>query len=103
MTNAPGRPSSWSHILPVSRRRLGLRNDAAIVSSLPRYDLERISARTLAISIEDDLFGTFDGARYSAEHIPRGRFIGYPTGGHLWIGHHQEIMTEITGFLRQEE
>ncbi len=91
------------YILPVSRRRLGLRNDAAIVSSLPRYDLERISARTLVFSVEDDLFGTFDGARYSAEHIPKARFIGYPSGGHLWIGHHREIMAEITGFLREEE
>ena len=90
------------YILPVSRRRLGLRNDAAIISSLPRYDLERISAPTLAVSMEDDLFGTFDGARYSADHIPKARFIGYPTGGHLWIGHHQEIMAEIAGFLRQE-
>jgi hypothetical protein len=53
--------------------------------------------------MEDDLFGTFDGARYSADHIPKARFIGYPTGGHLWIGHHQEIMAEIAGFLRQEE
>ncbi len=91
------------HILPVSRRRLGLRNDAAIISSLPRYDLERISAPTLAVSMEDDLFGTFDGAHYSADHIPKARFIGYTTGGHLWIGHHQEIMAEIAGFLRQEE
>src|SRR5438093_800969 len=30
------------HILPVSPRRLGLFNDAAIASSLQRYDLERI-------------------------------------------------------------
>jgi len=90
-------------ILPVSRRRLGLRNDAEIVSSLPRYDLEGISARTLVMSVEDDLFGTFEGARYTAEHIPRARFIGYPSGGHLWIGRHREIMAEVAGFLREKE
>jgi pimeloyl-ACP methyl ester carboxylesterase len=91
-----------TYILPVSCRRQGLLNDASIVSELPRYELERISAPTLIMSFEDDLFGTYDGARYSAEHIPGARFIGYPTGGHLWVGHHKEVMAEIAGFLREE-
>lgn len=88
------------HILPVTPRRLGMLNDAAVVSSLPRYELERIAAPTLAISVADDLYGTFDGARYSAEHVPNARFVGYPTGGHLWVGHHQEVVSEITSFLK---
>jgi pimeloyl-ACP methyl ester carboxylesterase len=89
-----------AHILPVSLRRLGLRNDALVTGSLPRYDLERIAAPTLVISLADDLFGTYDGARYSAEHIPRARFIGFQTGGHLWVGHQKEVLAEIAGFLR---
>lgn len=88
------------HILPVSPRRLGLLNDAAVTSALPRYELERIAVPTLILSAADDLFGTFDGARYSAEHIPRARFIGYPSGGHLWVGHQQEVMSEIAGLLK---
>jgi len=88
------------HTLPVSRRRPGLLNDAAIISSLQRYDLERISAPTLAISVADDLYGTFDGARYTARHIRRARFIGYPSGGHMWIGHQQDVLNEITRFLK---
>ena len=48
----------------------------------------------------DDLFGTYDGARYSAEHIPRARFISYPSGGHLWVGHQKEVMAEIAAFLK---
>jgi pimeloyl-ACP methyl ester carboxylesterase len=89
-----------AHILPVSRRRLGLGNDARVTGSLPRYDLERIAAPTLVISLQDDLFGTYDGARYSAEHIPRARFIGYQSGGHLWVGHQREVLAEIADFLR---
>jgi 2-hydroxy-6-oxonona-2,4-dienedioate hydrolase len=88
------------HILPVSRRRLGLLNDAAVTASLPRYELERITTPTLVISLADDLFGTFDGARYTAEHVPGARFIGYPSGGHVWVGHQQEVMSEIAAFLR---
>jgi len=88
------------HILPVSPRRLGLLNDATVTSTLPRYELERIAVPTLIISLNDDLFGTFDGARYSAQHIPRARFVGYPTGGHLWVGRQKEVMSEIAGFLK---
>lgn len=88
------------HILPVSPRRLGLLNDAAITSSLPRYELEKISAPTLIMSVADDLYGTFDGARYSAEHIPRAHFVGYPSGGHLSVGHQKETAAEIASFLK---
>ena len=88
-------------ILPVSRRRLGLLNDAAVISTLPRYQLERISVPTLVLSVADDLFGTFEAARYSASHIPHARFVGYATGGHLWVGHHQEVLSEIAAFLKQ--
>jgi len=91
------------HILPVSPRRLGLVNDAAVTSSLPRYELEKITARTLVISAADDLFGTFDGARYTAAHIPRARFIGYTSGGHLWVGHQQELMSEVEAFLKERQ
>jgi 2-hydroxy-6-oxonona-2,4-dienedioate hydrolase len=89
------------HILPVSPRRLGLLNDAAVTSSLVRYELEKIAAPTLAISTADDLYGTFDGARYAAEHVSHGRFVGYPNGGHMLVGHDAEARSEITAFLNE--
>lgn len=89
------------HILPVTPRRLGLLNDAAVTISLPRYELERIAVPTLAISVADDLYGTFDGARYSAEHIPRARFVAYPSGGHMLVGHKEDVVSEIAAFLKQ--
>jgi pimeloyl-ACP methyl ester carboxylesterase len=88
------------HILPVRPRRLGLLNDAAVVSSIPRYPLERITAPTLAISTADDLYGTFEPARFTADHVPHARFIGYPTGGHMLVGHDEETSAAILAFLR---
>jgi pimeloyl-ACP methyl ester carboxylesterase len=89
------------HLQPVSLRRPGLLNDAAITPFVPRYELERIIAPTLVVGIADDLYRTFDGARYTAEHVPDARFISYPTGGHIWVGHQNEIMSEIVGFLKR--
>jgi pimeloyl-ACP methyl ester carboxylesterase len=89
-----------SHILPVSPRRAGLLNDARVVSTLPRFDLEKIVVPTLAISAADCGYGTFNGAKYTAEHIPNARFIGYPNGGHMLVGWNDAAEKEIVAFLK---
>lgn len=89
-------------ILPVSQREKGIWNDATIGRALPRYDLERIHVPTLLISAEDDLYGTFPGARYTAEHVPGARLVGYPTGGHLLLGHWKEACAQVIGFLSRK-
>ena len=87
------------HLLPFSARRLGVLNDAANENPLPRYELERIAAPTLILSAADDMYGTYDGARYSAEHISHARFISYPTGGHVLVGRYEQAMSEVVSFL----
>ena len=59
-----------------------------------------ISTPILAISLEDDLFGTHDAARYTAEHIPDSKFVSYPDGGHIWVGRHTQVIEEIATFLQ---
>jgi hypothetical protein len=51
--------------------------------------------------VADDLYGTFDGARYTADHVPRARFIGYPSGGHMLVGHAAEANSQIAAFLKE--
>jgi 2-hydroxy-6-oxonona-2,4-dienedioate hydrolase len=87
------------HVLPISLRRQGLHNDVAVIAALERYDLERIAVPTLAVSAADDLFATLDGTRYTAAHIAGARLIAYPNGGHLLVGHQDELVTELVAFL----
>ena len=87
------------HILPISEREKGIWNDATISPSVPRYDLERIGVPTLLLSAEDDLYGTFRSARYTAEHIAGARFVNFPTGGHLLLGHWREACAQVARFL----
>jgi len=89
--------------LPISQRRNGLLNEAIVIPSLQRYELERINVPTLAISCADDLFGTYDAARYTADQIAGARFVGFPTGGHLWVGHQERVTDEIAAFLKPNE
>ena len=88
------------NLLPLSQRKEGLLNDWNIGMSITRYPLERIDAPALVISLEDDLYGTFESARYTAVHIAGARFVGYASGGHAWVGHHEEIFAELLAFLR---
>ena len=89
------------HILPVSEREKGIWNDATISPVLPRYDLEQIRVPTLLVSAEDDLYGTYPSARYAAAQISGARLVGYPTGGHLLLGHWTEASSEVVAFLRE--
>jgi 2-hydroxy-6-oxonona-2,4-dienedioate hydrolase len=87
-------------ILPVSARRLGLLNDNAVLAALPRYDLQSIEAPALIVSVRDDGFGTWNNTRRIAAQMPQARFGGYDSGGHDWVGHHKEVLSEISAFAR---
>ena len=87
-------------ILPIAPRRAGLVNDAVVTTRLERAELERITAPTLIFSARDDGYRTWEGAQYSAEHIAGARFVGYPVGGHLLVGHEREDLRTTVAFLK---
>ena len=87
-------------ILPVSRRSRGLMNDARLAANPARQALDRIKVPTLAISVEDDRFGTADAARYIAAQVPGAKLVIYPSGGHIWIGHDKDVFAEVDAFVK---
>src|SRR6185369_5893986 len=87
-------------ILPVSDRYEGLLNDAKLAGYPKQMDLAAIRAPTLTISLEDDAFGTVHAARYIASHVPGAKLIVYPTGGHVWVGHDDQLWQAVSDFAR---
>lgn len=83
------------HILPVSERAAGLRSDSVLGKSLGPSDLTKVRAPTLVVSVRDDGFGTYASAEYTAGQIKGANFIGFETGGHVWVGHHDEVQAAI--------
>lgn len=88
-------------ILPVSLKYEGLLNDARWAAAPPDFPLAGITAPTLAISVQDDRFGTADAARHIAASVPGAELMMLSEGGHVWVGHDAEIMERIAAFLRQ--
>jgi 2-hydroxy-6-oxonona-2,4-dienedioate hydrolase len=91
--------SMMDSLLPMSARRAGLLNDAAVVAALDRYRLEEITVPTLVINAVDDPYGTSGAGQYTADTIPGARFIGLETGGHLLLGHEEMVRGEVGAFI----
>ena len=87
------------HILPLSARAQGMRNDTAAVTSLVPLPLESIRAPTLIISTRNDGFGTYASAQYTASLIADAKFVGFEEGGHALVGHDEVIRAEIVKLL----
>ena len=86
-------------ILPLSRRIAGIKAEDAF--ALAAWPLQKICAPTFIVSAQDDLFRTLPGARFTAEHIPGAELNVLPDGGHLMVGHGEEVQQAIADFLRR--
>jgi 2-hydroxy-6-oxonona-2,4-dienedioate hydrolase len=86
-------------ILPVSMRAAGLRDDTGLGKRLGPYALASIRVPTLIISARDDGFGTYANAEYTAGQIASAKFVGFESGGHLLVGHNDEVRVEIVALL----
>jgi 2-hydroxy-6-oxonona-2,4-dienedioate hydrolase len=88
----------WN-ILPVSQRADGLLNDARQSSRPAPVAMQHIRVPTLAVSCEDDRFGTFLAAQHIATMVPGARLLSFPTGGHVWVGHDADLFAAVHAFL----
>jgi pimeloyl-ACP methyl ester carboxylesterase len=88
--------------LPISLRVNGILNDICITNPDLNngYPLERIAVPVLVVHAVDDPMPPFAGAKRMADHIPRARFITIHRGGHLLLGHHDQVRAEIADFIR---
>ena len=87
------------HILPLSPRAQGMRNDKAVAMGLVPYALASIRAPTLIIGARNDGFGTYASAQYTASQIAGAKFIGFEKGGHALVGHNDDIHAEIVKLI----
>lgn len=94
---------SLFHVLPVSARQQGLLLDGATAGDPPRWPLENITCPVLAISARDDLYGTQKAAVHAAASISGARLLMFESGGHLWVGHDDDVWSAVAAFIREVE
>lgn len=87
------------HVLPVSRRAEGILFDSRVAGNPPPMALGKITCPVLAISAEDDLYGTAASARHVVASVPNGTLQVYPRGGHLLVGHEDAVWRSVASFI----
>jgi 2-hydroxy-6-oxonona-2,4-dienedioate hydrolase len=87
-------------LMPISARSRGMLNDGRLAGRPARMDFGQIDLPTLLISVEDDRFGTAATARRIAPVMRRAKLVIYPSGGHIWLGHDEDVADEVTRFMR---
>lgn len=87
------------HLLPIAPRRPGMRFDIATAADRRPYPIRSIRCPVLAISAEDDGFGTAARARAIARAARAGKALIFPTGGHALVGRHDEALDAVSAFL----
>lgn len=93
--------SMINNILPVSQRRAGLASDSSLGKNMKAAALDKVRAPTVIISARDDRYDTYASAQYTASQIKGTKFIGFEQGGHVWVGHDDQVMQEIIELMKR--
>ncbi len=88
---------------PISLRKAGIYNDRASLSgpSLNEYPLNNITTPTLVIHAVDDSLQPFSHAEYTAQNVPKARLAKFKSGGHLLMGHFDDVRSASAAFIHQ--
>jgi len=86
-------------MLPISRRTRGMLNDGYRAGAPVTFDFSAIAVPTLVISVEDDRFGTAATARKIAARVRGAQLKIYPSGGHIWLGHDEDVAGQMGKFI----
>jgi pimeloyl-ACP methyl ester carboxylesterase len=84
---------------PISLRKAGIDNDRKY--KIHEHSLEHIIVPTLVIHTVDDALVSFTQGQYTAQNIPGARLIELLSGGHLLMGQHEKVRSEVEEFLKQ--
>ena len=90
-------------ILPVSPRAYGALFDMYVSNPdiNTGYPLEEIAVPVPIINAIDDPLALYDNARAMAERIPGAKLVTVESGGHMLLGHGDEIQATVAEFLQE--
>lgn len=91
-----------SDMMPIHARTDGMLNDARQAGQPAKLDFAQLRMPLLLISAEDDRFNTATTARTIATMVPHADLTIFPDGGHIWLGHDEEVAQRIEGFIAFE-
>ena len=91
-------------MLPINERYDGVMIDASVTNpdmarNFNEYIIENLQAPVLIFQAKDDKMANYEQAEQAVSRFPDCTFIAFETGGHLMVGHGEEINKELNAFL----
>lgn len=87
-----------SDMLPIHARARGMLNDARQAGHPAKMDFSQLKMPVLVISADDDRFGTAATARQIAKIVSHAELTIFPNGGHIWLGHDEDVAKLMHSF-----
>ncbi len=97
-------PAIVKKMMPISERRTGVVLDATITNpdmarNFEDYPVEDLRVPSIVLQAEDDKLANFGAAEKAVPRFPRCTFVAFKTGGHMMIGHEQEVDSAVNQFM----
>lgn len=91
-------------MLPISDRREGIKIDSIVVNpdmgkNYDDYPIEELQIPTLIIGARDDRVASFSAMQEGAKRFQNHEFIPFDDGGHMLVGHEDEINQILERFI----
>lgn len=102
-----GMPASTVTIIqPISERKAGTVIDGKLTNPdmerhFEDYPIENLKVPTLILHSEDDPVASFEKVKNAQHRFPDLTLVTFPDGGHMMVGHSQEIDQALDDFLNR--
>ena len=91
-------------LLPISERKEGIILDASItngdmIRNFDDYHVEDLKVPTLILQSKDDKLVDYSKTEEALSRFPNCTYTFFETGGHLMVGHEEEVKQIVTNFI----
>ncbi len=95
-------------MLPISMRKEGVVIDASITNpdmarNFDDYDIEHMQIPTLVLHAKDDKLAIYSDVEKAIGRFQNCTFISFEDGGHLMVGHEEEVQEAVETFINTKK
>ena len=94
-------------MLPVRERKAGVILDASITNpdmarNYDSYIIEDLQVPTLILHAKDDKLASYADVEKAWDRFPNSTLVSFETGGHLMVGHEEEVKDAVIAFVKEQ-
>lgn len=94
-------------MLPVGERKAGVILDASIINpdmarNYDSYIIEDLQVPTLILHAKDDKLASYADVEKAWDRFPNSTLVSFETGGHLMVGHEEEVKDAVMAFVKEQ-